>query len=87
MGNTNWVKVLSGVLQGISLGPILFLVFINDLDDVVRMIVALKKFADDSKMGQTVRNEEDTGKLRKAIDNLVELATNGAWPVTLPSAR
>jgi hypothetical protein len=25
-------------------------------------------------MGQTVRNEEDTGKLQKAIDNLVELA-------------
>jgi ribonuclease P/MRP protein subunit RPP40 len=48
MGNTNWVEVLSGVQQGIRLGPILFLVFINDLDDVVRMIIALKKFADDT---------------------------------------
>ena len=42
---SNWKSVLSGVLQGSVLGAILFLIYINDLEDYISSKVL--KFADD----------------------------------------
>ena len=43
---SNWKSVLNGVPQGSVLGPILFLIYINDLDDDITSKVL--KFADDT---------------------------------------
>ena len=67
---------MSGVPQGSVLGPLLFLIFINDLDDSVTMIDIIKKFADDTKVGQVMVNEEDRLKLQSALDALSD------WAVT-----
>ena len=65
------LDVLSGVPQGSVLGPILFLIFINDLPDCTTCPVCL--FADDSKVYNRVPRETN-GKpeLANAHNNLQE---------------
>jgi len=45
------------VPQGSILGPLLFVIFINDLDDV--MINNILKFADDTKVVSKVGSEDE----------------------------
>ena len=45
---SNWSNVLSGIPQGSVIGPILFVLFINDMPDLIRN--SCKLFADDCKL-------------------------------------
>ena len=53
------------------LRPLLFLIYINDLDGAVDVSGAvLKKFADDTKFAMVVENEEDKAKFQAVLDHL-----------------
>jgi hypothetical protein len=69
---SEWAPVLSGVPQGSVLGPVLFNIFINDLDGAVAADQILKKFADDSKLGQVINGPESATALQTSLDNLCE---------------
>ena len=62
-------QVTSGVPQGSVLGPILFLMFINDISDGVRN--TLKLFADDSKIYKTIKSHQDALELENDLDCLM----------------
>ena len=66
---SDWATVLSGVPQGSVLGPLLFLVFINDLPELVTNYCKL--FADDTKLIGVVKNSLNQKILQEDIDKLV----------------
>ena len=71
----DWIKswlTISGVPQGSVLGPVLFLVFINDLESYV--LSQTLKFADDTKVFGMVNNEADRDILQNDLDSLTEWA-------------
>ncbi len=72
---STWTEVCSGVPQGSILGPLLFVVYINDIDTATQMIEALRKFADDTKLGQRVATAEQRERLQAALDALIAWAT------------
>jgi len=67
---SEWRDIVSGVPQGSVLGPLLFIIYINDIDDCVAGRIL--KFADDTKIYHMVYSEEDVRALQFDLCNLVE---------------
>ena len=70
-----WAQVASGIPQGNVIGPVLFMLYINDLPDVVLNDVHL--CADHSKVYSEISNVNDCGSLQEDLDNVKK--SSGTW--------
>ena len=67
---SGWNRVISGIPQGSILGPILFIIFVNDLPSVVGSIC--KMFADDCKIYRRIVSNQDIQALQEDIARLCQ---------------
>ena len=67
---SDWLPVLSGVPQGSVLGPCLFVIHINDIDDTVSSKIL--KFADDTKITASISSVEEQHILQTDLTRLME---------------
>ena len=77
------VPVLSGVPQGSVLGPVLFLIFINDLPDNIRSSVRL--FADDCVLYRNIKSPIDCQILQDDLNSLSQWETD--WQMKFNVAK
>ena len=69
---SSWRDVISGVPQGSVLGPLLFILYLNDLENCISSKVY--KFADDTKIARPIVNTNDNAKLQRDLDRMISWA-------------
>lgn len=76
--SSGWSLVTSGVPQGSVLGPLLFLIYINDLDIGIESLVS--KFADDTKLGINAAESTALAGLHADLLRIGEWSTRWLMP-------
>ena len=80
---SSWSPVLSGIPQGSVLGPLLFLIYINDMPDKIDSFLYM--FADDTKVFAQVNSDEEANQLQKDLDKLYEWSNK--WQIKFNASK
>jgi len=66
--SSDWLPVESGVRQGMVLGPLAFLIYINDISNEVSS--SLRLFADDCLLYRIISSPDDCAKLQNDLNKV-----------------
>ena len=79
------VRVTSGVPQGSVLGPVLFVIYVNELPSLVNS--TMKLFADDAKMYRKAANSSDVQWLQEDIDKLSDWSKDWLLEINISKCK
>jgi len=77
--------IRSGVVQGSCLGPLLFLIYINDIIDCFDDKVKCKLYADDVKLYTELRSAADTYCSQDCLDRIYQWSLT--WQLQISSQK
>ena len=80
---SDWVEVLSGVPQRSVLGPLLFLIYVNDLEFGIDNWIL--KFADDTKIFTRITDDNDWHSLQDDLSKLTTWSEKWQIPANVKS--
>ena len=83
--SSGWQEVTSGVPQGSVLGPILFIIYINDLD--IGLVSKISKFADDTKLGIKADDDAVVKQLQEDLNRIGEWSLKWQMPFNLGKCK
>ena len=85
--NSSMVLVKSGVPQGSILGPLLFVLFINDITDCISTGTNIRMYADDTKIWREIHVNEDHLILQNDINALLDWAVRNCMNFSLAKCK
>ena len=83
--SSEWTDISSGVPQGSVLGPLLFILYVNDLPDEVKPYCKL--FADDAKLYKDLQNLEDFETIQSDLNKLCQWTIKWLWYSMLKNVK
>ncbi len=86
---SDWSRVSSGVIQGSSIGPLLFLLFVNDVSDVIPPEADMSLFADDMKVFVAYKKREASMSKTSPVQTVIDFvcAWSDLWQLNLAAEK
>ena len=79
--------VLSGVPQGSVLGPLLFILYVNDIESIFNESIIFKLFADDLKLYNSLDTNFHHSHMQEAINSVVAWSVTWQLPINIPNVH
>jgi len=79
-------KIISGVIQGSCIGPLLFLLYINSLAEIFDSNINCVLFADDVKLCTLIKCRYDFVNLQNSLDRILDWSNEHQLAISVKSA-
>ena len=78
---SEYVNIHSGVIQGSVIGPLLFLIYVNDVTEIFGNDCVCKLYADDIKLYSIIDSKDDYGEMQTRLSELQ--CWSDQWQLTI----